>query len=297
MTYGDYQTPKDAVKEFVQDKLIGAALALDPPATLNIPQQFTNFLVAAKFNRRVAEEEAEKQSTLVRRWLDDARKQWFGIGLPAPVAYADNDAVVLTWKHAGYRKITGHEPLSSEFVETHEWLTNLKQREFLLPCVAFLKIIRCDPIFITDGPRDEGIDCIGKIADGPLRSVLIFVQSKTSERRQKLSKEVLYQEYGKYATLPMTDKYQEYLRALDAQGSRDGSARVYFVMSNGEFKDQTQVAARQLGILLRSVRQLAYFLSIHATSRQLKTLQSKITIPPGPDLRTNFASALHLNSG
>ena len=296
MNYGTYQNPKDAVRKFVYDELIGAALAIDPPDSLNIPQQFTNFLVGANFNRLLAEEEAEKQSDLVRRRLDDARDQWLGIGLPAPIAYADNDDVLLTWKHARYREITGHEPLSTEFVETHEWLTSLKQREFLLPCAAFLKIIGCDSIFITDGPRDEGIDCIGKIANGPLRSILIFVQSKTSEAVKRLSKEVLYQEYGKYATLPTTDKYREYQRALNVEESRDGSARIYFVMSNGEFTKEAQVVAGRLGVLLRSVRQLAYFLSIHSTPQQLKRLQSEITMPRGPDLSANFASEIHLTA-
>ena len=65
-------------------------------------------------------------------------------------------------------------------------------------------------------------------------------------------------------------------------------------MSNGEFRNQTQVVARELGILLRSVRQLAYFLSIHSTPKQLKEMQAKIPMPKGPDLSTNMAPRIHL---
>ena len=294
MTYGVYQSTADAVKTFVQENLIAAALVLDPPETLNIFQQFTNFLVAGRFNKLRAEEEAEKQSGLVRYWLDQALDQWIEIGLPAPIGYANNPDVVLTRKHARYREITGYEPLSSSFIETHEWLAGLGPREFLMPCVAFLKIIGCDPIFVTDGPRDRGIDCIGKIAGGPMRSTIVFVQSKTSSTRQWLSPQVIYQEYGKYAMLPRTDKYREYLRALNVEKNCDGSTSVYVVISNGEFGRQTQVVARELGILLRSVRQLAYFLAIYSTPKQLKEMESQIPMPSRPDLTTNMASRIRL---
>ena len=104
MTYGVYQSTADAVKTFVQENLIAAALVLDPPETLNISRQFPNFLVEGRFNKLRAEEEAEKQSGLVRYWLNQALDQWIEIGLPAPIGYANNPDVVLTRKHARYRE-------------------------------------------------------------------------------------------------------------------------------------------------------------------------------------------------
>ena len=297
MTYGTYRSAAEAVNKFVYDELIDAALDPDPPETLNVPQQFASFLVAAQFNRLVAEEEAERHRKLLRFRLKAAINQWLDVGLPAPIGYADNLDVVLTWKHASYAEITGHEPLSLGFVETYEWLTSLEPRDFLFPCATFLKIVGCDPIFITDGSGDEGIDCIGRIADGPIRSIFLFVQCKTRKEGAKkfIGKDVLYQEYGKYATLPKTEKYQEYLRALNFAKALDGSANVYVLISNGEFENNAQVVARNLGILLRSVRQLAYFLSANSTPEQLKDLKSRITIPRGPDLQKNFAPEIQLN--
>ena len=202
MTYGIFKNTKNAVYRFVDEKLIGAALDTDPPTTLNIPRQFTNFLLEAEFTQLDAEEEAEKQITFVRRILDISLNQWSGMGLPTPVGYTDNNEnILLTWKHERFTNVTGNKPLSSKFVETYAWLVGLGSREFLFPCAVFLKVIGCDPIFITDGSRDEGIDCIGKISVGPIRSLLVFVQCKTKEvDRKSLSKGVIYQEYGKYAS-------------------------------------------------------------------------------------------------
>ncbi len=294
MTYGRFSNTTAAVRDFVYNKLIDTAVTLDPPATLNVRSQFANFLVKESFNSLVADEEAERQSSLLHRQLHDACNEWIDIGLPAPIGYADNPDVVLTRKHARYREITGYEPLSLSFIETYHWLSSLGPREFLLPCAVFLKIIGCDPILLTDGPRDEGIDCIGKIADGPMRSIVIFVQAKTTTRPHSLTKNVLYVEYGKYAMLPKRPKYREYLRALNVEKSRDGSADVYFFVTNGEFRNDTQDVARQLGILLRSVRQLAHFLSIHSTPEQLREMQSEIALPSRPDLDTNMASRIRL---
>ena len=112
MNYGTYRSSKEAIKTFIDDTLISAVIDLDSPETLNILQQFTNFLVGAELNKYLAEEEAEKQKTLLRRRLEDDRYQWFSIGIPAPITYVDNSDVVLTWKHPHYREITGHESLS-----------------------------------------------------------------------------------------------------------------------------------------------------------------------------------------
>lgn len=296
MTYGSFRSVKEAVNRFVFDELITRALSQDPPQTFNLEQQFASFLIAGSFNRLRAEEEAEKQTSLIRRRLDDVLSEWRLQGVPTPIEYAENEEVLLTWKHIHYQATTGYPALSKDFIEIYEWLSELQSREFLLVCVTFLKLLNCDPIFVTDGPRDEGIDCIGKIADGPLRSVAIFVQSKTRENDLAMfGRDILYQEYGKYATLPKTDKYREYLKALRFEDIRDGSGALYLVLSNGEFKREAQDVAKHLGILLRSKRQLAFFLSHNAAAKELRALQVEQIIPNGPDLGTNLAGKIRLD--
>ena len=296
MTYGSFRTPKEAVKRFVSEKLITPALTPNPPETFNLEQQFAAFLATGSFNRFRAEEEAEKQINFIRRQLGDALNEWSRLGIPSPVQFTENEEVLLTWKHNHFQQITGHRAISRNFIEIYEWLSGLQSREFLLACVSFLKLLRCDPIFITDGRGDEGIDCIGKIADGPLRSVAVFIQSKTKENDlEKLGRDALFQEYGKYAVLPKTDKYREYLNALRFKEILDGSATLYVMLSNVEFKREAQEVAKNLGILLRSKRQLAFYLSLNLQSNELRALQANHTIPNGPDLSTNIAAKICLS--
>lgn len=296
MRYGSFRSRKEAVIRFVTERLIAPALTPDPPQTFNIVQQFASFLATGSFNLLRAEEEAEKQKSFLRRELSDALNEWELLGIPPPVQYAENEEVLLTWKHNRFEELTGHRGISRNFIEVYEWLSGLQSREFLLACVSFLKLLRCDPIFITDGRGDEGIDCIGKIADGPLRSVAIFIQSKTKENDlEKLGRDALFQEYGKYALLPQTDKYREYLNALRYHDIRDGSASLYVILSNVEFKPEAQRLAKRLGILLRSKRQLAFFLSLNLQSNELRALQANHTIPNSPDLSTNVATKICLS--
>lgn len=294
MKYGSFKNIKDAVNKFVFDGLINRSLSQAPPPILNIQQEFASFLTKGKINSLIAAEEAEKQNNLIKQRLNDALSEWRSLGLPAPVGYAENGKNLLTWKHPKYYLLTGYPALSEAFVEVYGWLRELDSRKYLLACVALLKLIGCNPIFITDGSRDEGIDCIGRVAEGPLRSLLVFVQSKTKENNQAMGKEMIYQEYGKYATLPKTDKYREYLKALQFDEVRDGVGIIYMIVSNGEFTREAQGAAKQLGILLRSIKQLAFFLSLNTTAKQLRTLQANDLIPATPDLSTNIGAKIHL---
>ena len=291
MTYGDFRSAKDAINRFVYDDLIENTLCGSAPETFNLQNRFSDFLVSGSFNKLRADEEAEKQASLIQGRLNEALDSWRALGLPSPLGYADSDDVLLTWRHSSYADITGYTPLSSAFVDVYDWLTNLNARDFLLPCAAFFKLIGCDPIFITDGSRDEGIDCIGRIADGPSRSILVFAQCKTKEKDRKVfGKETLFQEYGKYASLPKTDKYREYLRALKFEEIRDGTGSLYFMMSNGEFASEAQTVARNIGMILRSARQLAYFLSTHSGITQLTDLLAAGIVPSNPRLEYKYSS-------
>ena len=293
MNYGSFQSTKAAVNQFVFDEIIKTSLLTQPPETLNLSRQFATFLAQNNFHRLRAEEEAEKQIFLLRRRLDEALDEWKALGLPPPLGYSENGDVLLTWRHQKYAAITGRDPLSPNFVVVFDWLSGLNARQYLLPSVLFLKLMGCDPIFVTDGPHDEGIDCIGRIAEGPLRSVLVFVQVKTQQAAQRhISKDSLFQEYGKYATLPKTEKYREYLRALNFDEIRDGSSAVYLMISNVEFGRGSQEVARNLGIILRSKRQIAHFLSVHTTFEKLQAAEGQGLIPPGPDLGTSLARRL-----
>jgi hypothetical protein len=145
---------------------------------------------------------------------------------------------------------------------------------------------------VTDGPRDEGIDCIGLVDQGGLRSTAIFIQAQS--RGDLLGGDMLLQEYSKYAALPRTDKYMHYLNALGVPRRLDGAGFLYAVLANSDFKFAAQQYAARLGVLLRSRRQVAQILSSRTALATLERLEANVRIPETGDLTTNFAPQLVL---
>jgi hypothetical protein len=204
----------------------------------------------------------------------------------------DRKGLLAGWVHDRHLDLTGYPPVSEEFIEIYHWLSSLNEREFLLPVVCFLKLVGCDAIFVTDGTGDEGIDCLGRIGVGPLRSIVLFVQAKS--KIDHVPRDLVLQEYGKYAALPRTPKFHSYLEALGVERSMDGAAFNYVIIASNEFQASAQQVSARLGVLLRSRRQLAYFLSQQTSLANLKALHARSLIPPRPDLSTNLAPLIEL---
>ena len=58
-------------------------------------------------------------------------------------------------------------------------------------------------IFICDSRGDEGVDLLGLLQDGGLRSLIAVVQAKTSS--EPIGRGLVLSEYGKYMMLPHTE--------------------------------------------------------------------------------------------
>ena len=299
MPYGRFPAAHEAVKTFVVDRLLALSLSLDAPRVLNIADQFNQFLMDNDFGPLRASEETQKQETLIFRHLENELAEWRELGVPTPIVYVDsNSAILLTWRHSRYKESTfDNIPYeTASFVSIYNWLFTLQDREFLFACVLYLKLLQCDPIFITDGSGDMGIDCIGRVSEGPFRSLAIYIQSKTLQQSQKrISGYTLRQEYGKYVMLKRSDKYIEYLQELSVFDSKDGAGEVYIFVTNGEFKSDAHVAANQLGVVLRPLRQMAFFLSLAYTFEQIEAAFCKFTIPKAPDLDRNLSVEIDLS--
>ena len=294
MAYGAFPNPRTAINQFVFQQLVYCSLEREAPRSINLSQQFAAFLADNGLNRYSAEEEAENKMVLVKRRVSEVLSEWSDLGVGAPLGFSDNDDLLFTWRHPKSSEITGREFISRKFVMTYDWLSRLNSREFLLAGAMFLKALRCDPIFVTDGPNDGGIDCIGRLSDGPLRSVIVFVQVKTREDRYaQIGRDLVVQEYGKYASLPKTEKYRDYLNALQFDTLRDGCGPIYVMVSNVEFNHDGQVLGRNLGIVLRSRRQMAHILSHHFSYRRLVDARREVEISSRPDLGTNLSPVLH----
>lgn len=289
--FGALGDARKAVQSFVVDYLEAGVLRGNAPRTIHIDVAFAEFLTKNGVEELIAAEVAADQRVLVRRRLEEQIERWRAQGVTCPLnRTVESEDIVVSWSHDRFTELTGFDPPDGRFVSVHEWVRAQSGREFLLPCLCFLKIVGCDPIFITDGSFDEGIDCIGKVASGSLRSTAIFIQARS--RSDLISSEVVMQEYAKYAALPRTVKYRQYLEALAIPTSSDGAAFLYAIMTNSDFKQGAQEIAWKLGVLLRSRRQLAQVLASRTDVDGLETLKTVLTFPKAGDLMMNFASHL-----
>jgi hypothetical protein len=289
--FGQLRDADKATQRFVIEGLEAKIMRHDCPKTLNLDVEFSRFLQSHGVDELRASEIAAQQRLLVRRRVTDQIQRWNGQGVSSPWNFVvESDDVVVSWRHERYNELTGYDPLGSDFVDIYDWLGTQTNRAFLFPCVCFLKILGCDPIFITDGSRDEGIDCIGLLANGGLRSTAIFVQARS--KGDVISGDIVLQEFAKYTALPRTDKYLKYLHALKMPKLQDGMGILYVLLTNSDFKFSAQQNAARLGVLLRSRRQLAQTISTAYTVERLEQLKGEIVIPSSCDLTTSFASKL-----
>ncbi|GEM_PF-2075251 len=258
---------KEEVQKFVFGNLFGHVSRVDCPPTLNVQRAFRDHLASQLRAKLMADELAEKWRLnllqLIERQLVE---NWDGLGVPRPMALLNDEETLVTWTHPKFSELSGLDPLRNEFFAIMDWLNGLSSQEFLIPCVCLLALIGADPIFVTEGSGDGGVDCIGKIERGPLRSLCLFVQAKTSSSR--ITRDRLLMEYGKYQMLPHLDRYKLYRENLGLNSSSDGASLMYMLVSNNEFDAPARSVASNLGVLLRSRTQLAYWLWA-CTSREV----------------------------
>lgn len=293
--FGTLGDAAKAAQRFVIEGLEAEALKLDSPRTINIDLAFAGFLQQHGVNALVAEDIAAEQRLLVRRRVTEQIQRWRGQGVLAPLNFTvESDEILVTWRHVRFAELTGNDGPAESFVTIYEWLGEQNNRAFLLPCLAFLKLVGCDPIFVTDGARDEGIDCIGLIASGGLKSTAIFIQARS--KGDLFAADPLLQEYAKYAALPRTPKYLPYLEALGLSKMQDGMGHLYAVLTNSDFKFSAQQYASRLGVLLRSRRQLAQFLAAGLSLETLERWKAQISIPATGDLTTNVAPLMSVDA-
>jgi hypothetical protein len=288
--FGALGDASGAVRAFILERLEPAVIRTQAARVINIELEFTEFLAERGVDRLVATETSVDQRLLVRRKVQEQIERWTSQGVSAPAGFSmDNEGLLVTWRHGSYEQLTGLEPPPAGMFEIQEWLAGQTNRSFLLPCACYLASIGCDPIYVTDGSRDEGIDCIGMLRSGPLRSTALFVQAKS---QSVLKGSELLQEFGKFSALPRTAKYLQYLEALGVPRSTDGTAFVYLLIVNGDFHYSAVQQARNAGALIRSRRQLAQQLSRHYDASRLEELKSGVELPSGADLVNNLGPIL-----
>ena len=229
----------------------------------------------------------------MRERLNTELESWIQRGIPRPASIATDQRTLITWKHPNYESLTGLPSLGSAFFEILDWLGTLNPREFLIPSAVFLSHLGANRVYITDSSGDEGIDLIGAIEDGPLKSTGLFVQAKTTSNPAGVSRDAVLLEYAKYMSLPQTEKYREYIRALGIDSTIDGSTLIYVITANTRFNNPAREVAGRLGILLRSHIQLARFVQLrYETIENVRQMHTRLASRLKTDLVTNVARFL-----
>lgn len=288
---------KAGFRHYVSISLELTIMAPSCPPRIKLSSHFVEFLVGLKVDRAQAIDTATYQKRLLLDEVDRHIGRWRAQGVTPPFDRStddEEDDSLITWAHSGYERHTGEAPLGPEFFKIYHWLGSLKEKEFHLPCLCYLSVLKCDPIFLTDGARDEGIDYIGLISSGPMRSTAVFVQAKSGVGA--FGSADVQQESAKYQGMVRTDMYMHYLNALGVPSSTAGAAFVYAIISNGDIKHGAASSSYRVGALLRSRRQLALTLSTEYTFDDLVRLATSVTLPAHPDLSRNLASLLNSDS-
>lgn len=290
-SYGSFRDVGEAIRSFIFDRLEGSTIKPNGPKLFNVTQSFSAFLADNEVGEIAANEIAAEQNGLL--WIHIRRRieRWHGQGVTPPFAEtAEIEDVLVTWRHDNYERHTGALAPKHELFEIYSWLGGLQEKDFHLPCLCYLRVLGCDPIFLTDGGFDEGIDCIGVVSKGPIRSTVVFVQAKSSLKW--CSGDEVRLECTKYLGLPRTEKYMKYLNALGVVNSSTGAGYLYTIILNSDITFSASAAANKLGALLRSRWQLANTLAAHYSLKDLLALREAVQLPNGPDLSQNLAPLL-----
>lgn len=286
---------REAVTQFIYENLLPDLLSVDSPEAFNLQTSFASYLKerADSQTKLEADEHAEKWLGNLRTILEKELESWQIRDVPQPAWIDPDQRTLITWKHPNFETFTGFPSPGIEYFAILDWLTGLNASEFLVPNAVFLAHLGADRIYFTEGRGDEGIDLIGTIDNGPLKSTCIFIQAKTKANHSRISRDTVLLEYAKYILLPRTEKFREYRRTLNIDSSIDGNAIIYVITANTGFDNSAREVARQLGILLRSHIQLARFVQLkYNTIEQVREMHTRLKPHLKPDLSNNIVRFL-----
>lgn len=249
----------ESIRSYIHDQLMPEVISRSCPRAISLASSFRKHLESAGMPNSVADERQERWRSTLLYQLEERLSDFERLGIPRPLDFLDDEETLVTWTHPRYEELTGLHPVHSGFVDAYELVGSLDAKMFLVLVTYLLYDAGADPIYITDSPGDEGVDCLGRIASGPLRSLCIIVQAKTS--KSVISMGNVLAEFGKYVGLPHSEQFRRYMSALGLPNSLDGGACCYMLVANNEFHPKARAIAGRLGILLRSRSQLSQWLA------------------------------------
>jgi len=257
--------------------------------TINLKRALRLRLREVGFPDLKSTELADEWVERLQEEINNRLKEWDLLGIPRPLIETNSTVTLFTFRHPKYSSLVGVNSLPSEYVGVLEFVKALSTRDFLLVPICLLYLAGCDPIIFTDGAGDEGVDCMGQVTAGPMRSLCIFVQAKAGSSLTSLDKNTVRVEYAKFQDLLQPKAtFSQYLAALGKSSSMDGRSVCYVVACNSEFERPAREYAFEKGILLRSIRQSAFWLSQHLSVENLEEMRNAISPYLKRDLNCNL---------
>lgn len=280
-----------AIRNYVHVEIDERSLSMSPPKAIDLKLGFVRFLVDRGMSELNAYELWTRHDRNVLFAAGAAAATWNDLGEDRPYApLIENDGMFACWRNPRFAELTGYNPVPESFASAYDWIRRNAGTAFLLPALCYLRAIGCDRIFLTDSTGDEGIDCIGRIGSGPMRSMAVFVQAKSS--LDFVTGDQFSAMHSRYAGLPSTKMFGLYLEALDIPRSQTGGPRVFVVAAQGRFKAGASQLAWKTGVLIRSGRAIAQALGDYYPKGALEELTDRISLPEGLDLVRNLAGDL-----
>ena len=280
-------------KTFVYERLLPTILCSSAPSALNVRDEFRIYIRDSGISDILSAEIANEQFGSLVDYLENHLVDWDAQGIPRPITRTDQEHVFLAWPHASFLRYSGlREAIDQNFCELFEYLQELDGKQFLIVCALWLKILGCRRIFICDSRGDEGVDVLGLLEEGALRSLVAVVQAKTAS--QPIGRGLVLAEYGKYKMLPHTEKYVQYRRALEVDSRIEGATWSYMILANQTFNWSARKVAARLGILLRSVHQITFLLAKRYAKLRIENEVDRLTPTVRADLAMNVFQQLRI---
>jgi len=236
-----------------------------------------------------------KSYELANEWLprflelvSGSLEEWRRISVPVPAILDRSSAIAYCGNHSKYTA-NADGALLPEFKAVVGVLAELTSRRMLGCTALVLHAMGCDPILITDGANDGGVDVVGRVFRGPFAGMLIFGQSKSAS--SSVSKDTVRLDFTKFTESP--DKIREYARAVGVTASGSGSPSTYVFCTNNEFDNAVILYAREKGILLRGRRQIGNLLgNIVRNSEELSAILNSMEGALRPNLNSNIRAVI-----
>lgn len=280
-----------AQQTFLYDELLPNILSSTAPGAINLRDEFRGYIRRQGVGDMRSLEVANDQFGQLVESLERHMADWDAQGIPRPLTETDQDYIFLAWPHVQFLRYSGlTERIDDNFCELFGYIRTLDGKQFLVVCALWLKCVGFKKIFICDARGDEGVDVLGLLEEGGLRSLVAVVQAKTS--KEPIGRGLVLTEYGKYQMLPHTERYIQYRRALELDSRVEGVSWSYMILANQSFNWGARTVASKLGILLRSVHQLSFLLAQRYSRAEVENAVNRLSSSIRVDLEANFFDRL-----